>query len=241
MLKYITSKFKIGIEIIINLYVCLEVFIKRKTRKYFLDNEISKLQKKDFVIISNNCFGGEAYQMLKLPYNNPFVGMFLYGPCYIKLLQNFDFYLQQNLVFINKSVYKDTVQSYPIALLHDVELHFLHYKSQDEVLDKWNRRLERLKKRINKVDFFFQISDQDLIDRDIIIAFHKLDFKNKLSFAAFDIEGLTIEQHVNVYKNFNRYKKSTPNGKRLFEISFLYIDFVKWLNTKKITRTRFKD
>lgn len=240
VLESMKSKIKFGTESSIDLCISLEVFVKRKTRKYFLDSEIAKLQNKDFVIISNNCFGGEAYQMLKLPYNTPFVGLFLYGPCYLKLLQNFDFYLQQDLVFINKSVYKESVQTYPIALLYDVELHFLHYKSQDEVLDKWNRRLERLKKRINKADFFFQISDQDLIDRDIIIAFHKLDFKNKLSFAAFDIEGLTSEQHVNVYKSYNRHKKSTPNGKKLFEISFLYIDFIQWLNTKKNTRTRFK-
>jgi uncharacterized protein (DUF1919 family) len=177
----------------------------------------------------------------KPSYNTPFVGLFLYGQCYIKLLQNFDFYLKQDLVFVTKSAYKDTIQAYPIALLYDVELHFLHYKTQHEVIDKWYRRLERLKEQINYDNFFFQISDQDLIDENIIQTFHKLDFKNKLSFSAFDIEGLNNQQHVNVYKQYNQFKTCTPNGKKLFEISFLYIDFVKWINTKTITRTRFKD
>ncbi len=123
----------------------------------------------------------------------------------------------------------------------DVEIHFLHYKTQEEVVKKWNRRLERLKEHINYDNFFFHISDQDLVDQDIIKAFHKLDFKNKLSFAAFDIEGISNQQHISVYEQYNQHKMSTPNGKKLFEISFLYIDFIKWMNTKTITRTRFKD
>lgn len=240
-LKYIISKGKVLLAIMLHFYIYLEVFIKRKMRRDVSEKEIIKLQNKDFVIISNNCFGGQAYQWLKLPYNTPFVGLFLYGQCYLKLLQNFDFYLKQDLVFVTKSAYKDIIQAYPIALLYDVELHFLHYKTQQEVIDKWYRRLERLKEQINYDNFFFQISDQDLIDENIIEAFHKLDFKNKLSFSAFDIEGLNNQQHINVYKQYNQFKTCTPNGKKLFEISFLYVDFVKWINTKTITRTRFKD
>ncbi|NDP23056.1 MAG: DUF1919 domain-containing protein [Paludibacter sp.] len=240
-LKYIISKFKVVLAIALHFYIYLEVFIKHKMRRDVSEKEIGKLQNKDFVLISNNCFAGEAYQWLKLPYNTPFIGLFLYGPCYIKMLQNFDFYLKQDLVFVTKSTYLDTVQAYPIALLHDVELHFLHYKSEQEVVDKWYRRLERFNEQMTYDNLFFQISDRDLVDQNSIEAFHKLDFKNKLSFAAFDIESLNNQQHVNVYKQYNQHKGCTPNGKKLFEISFLYIDFVKWVNTRTITRTRFKD
>jgi uncharacterized protein (DUF1919 family) len=241
MMRNILSKCKVLLVILTNFHVYIEVFIKRKMRPDLSEKEINRLQNKSFVLISNNCFGGQAYQWLNLPYNTPFIGLFLYGTCYLKLLQNFDFYLNQDLVFIDKSDYKDAKQSYPIALLHDVELHFLHYKTQQEVIDKWFRRLERLKEHISFDNFFFQISDNDLVDEKAIEAFHKLHFKNKLSFSAFDIEGLTNEQHVNVYKQYNQHKSYAPNGKKLFEISFLYIDFVKWVNTKRIIRTRFKD
>lgn len=241
IMKNILSKCKVLLVILLNFHVYIEVFIKRKLRPDFSEKEINRLQNKNFVLISNNCFGGEAYQWLNLPYNTPFIGLFLYGGCYLKLLQNFDFYLNQDLVFISKSKYKDTIQTYPIALLHDVELHFLHFKSEDEVLDKWHRRLERLKKHASYDNFFFQISDDDLISEKTIEDFHKLDFKNKLSFGTFDIKGLTNQQHVNLYKQYNQHKRRVPNGKKLFEISFLYIDFVKWVNTKTITRTRFKD
>lgn len=240
-LKDIVEKSKVVLTIALHFYVYLDVFVKRKLRRDVSKKEISKLRNKDFVLISNNCFGGQAYQWLNRSYNTPFVGLFLYGPCYLKLLQSFDFYLKQDLVFIDKSVYKDAKQSYPIALLHDVELHFLHYNSQQEAIDKWFRRLERLKQHMNYDNFFFQISDTDLVDEKIIEAFHNLHFKNKLSFAAFDIEGITNEQHVNLYKQYNQHKSCAPNGKKLFKISFLYMDFVKWVNTKTITRTRFKD
>lgn len=241
LLEFFKYKYKRGFEISLHFKTHLEVLLNYMFREEYYRKESEKLVNKDFVIISNNCFGGQAYQRLKRPYNTPFVGMFLYGPCYLKLLQNFNFYLKQELIFITNSVYKEEVQVYPIALLYDIELHFLHYATQEEAMDKWCKRLERLKKQLNYDNLFFQISDRDLVDKKLIIEFHKLDFKNKLSFAAFDIEGLNNFQHVNVYKRYNTNKLNSPNGKKLFEISFLYLDFVKWINTKQIIRTRFKD
>jgi uncharacterized protein (DUF1919 family) len=77
------------------------VFIKRKFRKIFQNQlnvkDIRLLKDKNFVIISDNCWGGEVYQWFKRPYNSPFIGLFLNGPCYIKLLSNFDYYMNQEL------------------------------------------------------------------------------------------------------------------------------------------------
>lgn len=235
------SMFTKYIEIGISIFIHFEVFIKRKLRACFLFSEKSSLLNKDFIIISNNCFGGQAYQWFKLPYNSPFIGMFLYGPCYLKLLQNFNFYINQNLVFINESAYKDRDKTYPVALLHDIELHFSHYSTEQEVCEKWYRRRERLISQKNYDNFYFVISDRERVDTEIIKEFHKLDFKNKLSFAVYNIDGLKKDQHINVFKKFNQHMKTTPNGKKMFKISFLYLDFVKWLNTQKVIRTRFQD
>ena len=89
------------LKVSLHFYIYLEVFVKRKLRGSFSEKQIAKLQNKNFVIISNNCFGGQAYRSLQLPYNTPFVGLFLYGPCYLKLLQNFGFYLNQDLIQIS--------------------------------------------------------------------------------------------------------------------------------------------
>jgi uncharacterized protein (DUF1919 family) len=74
--------------------VCLhfEFFLRRKINKQIKNTNVTSLKNTDFVIIANNCFGGQVYKSFGLPYNTPFVGMFLYGPCYLKLLQNFKRY-----------------------------------------------------------------------------------------------------------------------------------------------------
>ncbi len=84
----------------------IAVFIKRKFRRIFQDQiskkDIKLLQDKNFVIISNNCWGGEIYSWFKRPYNSPFIGLFLNGPCYLKLLSNFDYYMSLDLNFVAK-------------------------------------------------------------------------------------------------------------------------------------------
>ena len=97
----------------------LEVYVRRKLRKqfkFFEKKDRAALRNKDFVIISNNCWGGQVYQWYQLPYNTPFVGMFIYGPCYIKLLKNFDHYMAQELKFGAVSIYKDRAKTYPLGI-----------------------------------------------------------------------------------------------------------------------------
>jgi len=48
----------------------------------------SQLKNRNFTIVSNNCWGGEVYRGFGLPYQTPFVGLFLFPACYIKLLKN---------------------------------------------------------------------------------------------------------------------------------------------------------
>jgi uncharacterized protein (DUF1919 family) len=62
-----------------------------------------QLQSQEVSIISNDCFGGEYYRLLHLPYNTPFVGLMLIAPCYIKLLQHFYEYMSQQLHFVNEA------------------------------------------------------------------------------------------------------------------------------------------
>src|SRR5690606_24670996 len=108
-----------------------------------------KLQNRDFTIISDNCWGGFVYQNYNLSYSSPFVGLFIFSPDYIELLENLDDYLNKDLSFIqpSKSKYKEillednTFDKYPIGLLGDnVEIHFLHYKDDKEALQKWEYR-----------------------------------------------------------------------------------------------------
>ncbi|MFX0558167.1 DUF1919 domain-containing protein [Maribacter sp. CXY002] len=221
-----------------------EILIRRKFRQYldsyFKNKERQNLSNSDFVIVSKNCWGGQLYKWFDLPYNTPFVGLFLCGPCYIKLLKNFEYYLGQELKFVENTKYQVNVKEiYPIGMLDDIEIHFQHYKDENEATDKWNRRVARLKSNMDFDRFYFTICDRRDASVEIIREFHDLPFKNKVSFGKNKIEGLNSSQHMVVH---NPKKKSTQlqNGKKLFKLTFLYFDLVTWLNTGMVNRSRFK-
>ncbi|WP_339651642.1 DUF1919 domain-containing protein [uncultured Maribacter sp.] len=222
----------------------IEIFIKRKLRQafssYYSKRDITKLKNNNFVLISRNCWGGQAYQWLGLPYNSPFVGLFLYGPCYMKLLRNFDSYMQMELEFIEISKYADAYNNHPIALLGDVEIHFQHYESIKEAREKWSRRKQRMLE-ISKDNYFFTVCDRREVSPLDIKEFHEMSFKNKLSFSFDKIEGLTNRQHIKFIRDPNKKNGSSPNGKKRFKLSFLYFDLVQWLNEEIVIRTRFKE
>ena len=160
-------------------------FVKRKVRdrfkKYLSKSDIEDLGDKPFVVISNNCFGAEVYQWYQRPYNTPFIGLFIYGPCYFKLLSNFDHYMDQDLEFIEKSKYTEPHRAwlYPIARLDDIEIHFSHYENEEIAREKWTRRTARMKKEKDKDNYFFKICDRDGNDK-LIEDFHRLPYKKKI-------------------------------------------------------------
>lgn len=93
---------------------------------------------KDFTIISNNCSGGFVYNFMGLPYSSPTVGLWFSSDDFVKLISNFDVYVNHKLEFI------DGVKEYPVAKLNDITIYFMHYTSQNEVKQKWNRRIKRI-------------------------------------------------------------------------------------------------
>lgn len=60
------------------------------------------LKNKTFTIISDTCWGGFIYQYFNLPYNSPFIGLYIFSPDYIDLLSNFKKYMNDELTFMHK-------------------------------------------------------------------------------------------------------------------------------------------
>ncbi len=152
----------------------------KKMRIYYNN---SLLRNKKVTIISNNCWGGFMYQEYNLPYNSPFIGLFLFAPDYIKMLENLKEYLNKELIFIERDQSQYTLyvnSSYPIGLLNDVEIHFLHYKSNDEAKRKWNKRVQR----INFDNMIIKFCDRDLCTPELIQKFDLLPYPNKVCFTA---------------------------------------------------------
>ena len=152
-----------------------------------------RLNNNNFVIISNNCWGAEIYNSVNRKYNTPFVGLFVYGPCYIKLLENFEFYMSQELKFRENSIYQIIKPNYPVGYLIDIEIHFLHYDSEIDAKEKWYRRIKRMNQVLDKNNYYFKMCDRDRTDKEIIDRFHNLPFKNKISFG---IKGNNSLYHI---------------------------------------------
>jgi uncharacterized protein (DUF1919 family) len=144
---------------------------------------------KPFSIIANNCWGTYAYQSLKIEYADPFVNSFMHPTCYIKLATRLRWYLTQSITFIDISQH-DNINAlrlqyknyYPIALLHDVEVHCLHYDSREEVLEKWPRRVERVAEDDSRL--YFKLCDNNNCTPEQLEEFDALPWKNKVCFTS---------------------------------------------------------
>ncbi|MEY8462811.1 DUF1919 domain-containing protein [Streptococcus merionis] len=182
-----------------------------------------RLKNKQFTIISDNCWAGKVYQELGLPYQTPTIGLFIFSPDYLKLVKNPKYYLKNDnveLQFIKKSRYiSDFENKYPLALLDDIEIHFLHYDSEEEALDKWNRRM----KRIHWDNLYFKFNDNDNCTYSLMKEFDSLPYKSKVIFSSRNFPDLSSLVHF----------KSRENEGHVgidLKIYHRYFNAVTWLN-----------
>ena len=126
------------------------VKFKRRVNRWRFKRSIKRLRQQPFCMISNNCLGRRLYQILDRDYNTPFVGLFMMPECFTELVIHFEEYMSRELRFVEVSKHKalnETRESgdrYPIGIIGGAEIHFLHYESEQEALEKWNRRKARI-------------------------------------------------------------------------------------------------
>ena len=165
---------------VINIINKIRVEIREKTNLKFGKSRRNKLHNTNFTIISNNCWGGQVYRYFQLSYSSPTVGCYFFADEYIRFISNLKKYIDTELTFIDykESKYKDKLEArhqekYPIGVLDDVEIVFLHYKTREEAYEKWNRR----KARIYWDNIIYKMSEMNFCSLQNIIDFEKLTFK----------------------------------------------------------------
>lgn len=170
-------------------YEGIRLKILKVRRKYFAKYRKNKLVNTDFTIISNNCWGGIVYESYNIPKLSPTVGLYIMPSDYIKFIKSLEIYLSYELEFIsiNESKWKNYVEKndskvgkYPIGKLDDIEIFFLHYNSEKEALEKWNRRC----KRINWDRLIYKFNDQNGCTKKEYEDFKNLDLDNKIFFTS---------------------------------------------------------
>lgn len=193
--------------------------------KYALARQ-SLLIDKTFTIFSNNCWAGHVYRWFSIPYNTPTVGLYFYPDDYIRFLKDYKKYLAIDLSFISWEESQHALDlkrkgqtNVPIGRLGDVEIVFLHYTSEKEAYEKWNRRIER----INWDHILVKCTKQNGMTESQIQEFDSLPIKNKFIF----VEKVMPNVNSAIY-----YRDSIINDQVVDDIIFFnkYIDIPRWIN-----------
>ena len=192
--------------------------------RYFYNIKLRKrLINKDITLISSNCNGAVMLHDLNLQYNSPFVNLWVKPKDFIKLCEDLEHYMGiEKFVFVEEEGI-----DYPIGLLDDIYIYFLHYSSKEEAENAWNRR----KNRIKYDNIFILFSDRDGCDIEDLKRFDELKYERKKVFvnrrypeikSAVYISGFENSENVGILTEF----KSKYTFRRYLDT----FDFVGWFN-----------
>lgn len=187
-----------------------------------------KLKNKNFSIICNDCLASMAiYKKFEIEYLTPTVGTLFFPEDFISFLESIENKIAEKLTFKNESKYEivnkiRNENPYPVGVLEgDIEIHFFHYKSKLDALQKWNRRT----KRINLNNLFVIFSDRFGINEDQLNRYSALPYR-KIFFSHIKRQ-YDFSIYVPGYIGKNWLSGSAVNRK--FE---KYFDTIKWLNNE---------
>ncbi len=184
-----------------------------------------RLKNKTFTLFSSNCNGACICHDLGLQFRSPFVNLYLNAEDYIKFLQQPKTYLDTPLTFL-----PDTGKAYPVAMLKDITLHFMHYATQQEAEEAWNRR----KQRIDWDNLFVLMTEKDGCTEEILKAFDALPYPNKAVFTRIPMPHIQSAVYIPGFEDAGEVGNcdafvSSYTGKKYFD----YFDYVKWFNEGK--------
>lgn len=89
-----------------------------------------------------------VYQSLDMEYCSPTVGLYIMPKDYIIFVSKIENYLKMDLRFISfdeskyaSFLYENHKTKFPIGVLGDVEIFFLHYDNETTAKEKWMKRI----------------------------------------------------------------------------------------------------
>lgn len=110
---------------------------------------------------------------MELKFLSPTINLYIIPKDFVKLCSNLKYYFAQQLEWIESDV------DCPTAMLDDITIYFLHYKSKEDAEKKWNER----KLRVNYNNLFFIMTDRDGCTYEDLKAFDELSgCRNKVVF-----------------------------------------------------------
>ena len=145
--------------------------------------------------------------------------------------------METPLVFISytDSKYRDIIeergqQNIPIGKLDDIEIFFLHYKSEKEAREKWERRA----KRINYENLIFKFSKMNLCSDEDLREFDALEGNKKLCFVP--PEECGVMECAVPFKSAAGKKEINNDTSEYAR----YLDLTKMINAKYVCGTKIE-
>ena len=175
---------------------------KREEYKRYLEEKKARLKNFDFSIISSNCNGAFMYYDLGLQYLSPTVNLTIGMNDFIKMIGNLKYYMSLEMKKLEENYL------YPTAMLGDIKVNLVHYRTFEEGFKKWEER----KRRINWNNLFIVGTERWDCNYETIKSFEQLPY-NKVFFthveypefkSAYYIKGFEDQKQLGVlvdYKN----------------------------------------
>lgn len=206
-----------------NLKECIRLrTIDRKNRE--------RLANTDCSILSINCNGCTIAHDLGLRFNSQFVNLWLTPKDYLEYLHHLDYYNSQPLTFV-----KDGRYSHPVGIVGGLTIYFTHYLTEEDAREKWEIRKERIKRD----NLFVMMTDQEGCTEEQMREFDSLPFENKVLFTHVPHPEIPSTFYIHGFENQDMVGKLNGWTGR-FSVKKYYdqFDYVEWLNSGKIVRTK---
>ena len=175
----------------------------------------------DFSVFSSNCVGCLMLHDIGMKFNSPFVNLFLNAKDYIKYLQNPEKYNQMEFKEISSTC------NHPVGMLGDLTVYFVHYKSFDEAVSAFKRRISR----ISYDNLFVIFSEKDGCTYEDLLIFDELPYKNKVVFTHKPYPDIKSSFYIEGFENNGELGSIIEFDKKVGRKIYDKFDFVNWFKS----------
>ncbi len=208
------------------LYVRKKVSAKNRMKLNHIIREKLKYTK-EFTIFSNNCLGGVFYSDAGRIFTSPLINTAMDGEDFLRFLERPKHYLDFPMEF-----FEWPGRDFPIAKIDDIEVNFVHYKTKEECVRKWQERASRI---VWDNVFVLATNHDGMCHEDCMERFDKLPYKNKIMFVTKNYPqyewAIPIKQFNNRFQCRVVVACADMKGHRYYETAF---DVAEWIRNKSI-------
>lgn len=163
----------------------------RAEHRLYLARKKRKLNNSGFTVLSSNCTGAVILHDLCLPFLSPTVNLYFDSADYIKFLKNPEKYLSSEPVQVPSEF------GFPVGVVEDITVYFMHYNSFEEAKDKWTERSSR----VNPDNVFVMMTEKNNCTYELIKEFDSLPYRNKVIFTAKPYPEISSAVYIKGFEN----------------------------------------